>query len=135
MKPAMLFLPCLALTLLALTLSIGLFAGCPDPASNNSTGVTPINTTVDKSYPGQSTYESNCASCHGQTGHGASSMVIERQVEFDNPDWQKRYTDAQVMAIIKDGKGLMPAFGSSISDAELKTLVSYVRRLSDLKHD
>ena len=123
----------LTLLMAALTIASCCFSGCQNPNPSETTELTPVDTKAAQAPAGQAIYESNCASCHGVTGSGASSMVLERQVAFDNPDWQKRYTDAQLITIIKDGKGMMPSFGSSISDADLKTLVTYMRSLAATK--
>ncbi len=110
-------------------LAICVISGCQTPQPEDTSSLTPIEPSTTQASSGQSLYKSNCATCHGVTGHGASSIVTERQVFFDSPDWHARYTDAQLTGIIKNGKGIMPAFGSSISDADLKTLVTYMRSL------
>lgn len=117
-----------------LTLATCCFSGCQSPNQSGNSELTSVGLKTAQAPTGQAIYESNCASCHGVTGSGSSSMVLEAQVAFDNPEWHKRYTDQQIIGSIKNGKGMMPAFGSSISDADLKTLVTYMRSLAAKPH-
>ena len=65
--------------------------------------------------PGQ-LYQTNCASCHGVTGAGGTGGSI---VESD-------YQPAPLAEIIRNGQGTMPAFGRTLSDAEVDALVTFV---------
>ena len=39
------------------------------------------------------------------------------------------FSDAEAANVIKNGKGKMKAYGSKLSDADVKALVAYVRSL------
>ena len=83
----------------------------------------------------QATWDSTCAKCHGKTGDGKTKMGAKLGI--------KDYTDASVQAemkdeemfkaikegVKKDGKTLMKAYGSTLSDDEIKALVAHVRSL------
>ncbi len=78
----------------------------------------------------------NCASCHGKDGAGHTKAGHMKHVkDMTSAEYQKSFTDDQAAARIKEGyKGdngeeKMKAFGSVLSDAEVKSLVGYVRSL------
>ena len=78
-------------------------------------------------------WEKNCVKCHGEDGKGKTKMGEKYGL--------KDYTDAKVQASLKDeeltkaikegvkdgDKTKMKAYGDSLSDDEIKALVSYVR--------
>jgi mono/diheme cytochrome c family protein len=67
-------------------------------------------------------YGQRCAGCHGGDGSGgigprlAGGRVVSR---FPDP--------AAQLAVIRDGRGGMPAFGDRFSDPELRAIVDYTR--------
>jgi quinoprotein glucose dehydrogenase len=71
--------------------------------------------------PGEAIYMSQCSVCHGadRTGSppGFPSLI----------GIGKRLTDAQITAIIHQGKGRMPTF-PGLSDAQLKSLLDFLRQ-------
>lgn len=78
---------------------------------------------------GADTYKSRCAMCHGADGLGATPTGKAMKVpSFTSPDLVKA-SDAELIAATKDGKGKMPAYKSSLSDAQIKAVIGYVRTL------
>jgi len=77
----------------------------------------------DVSSDGKHLFEENCAVCHGITGHGNA-------VHFDDPTFQKLLTDTQIQQTIRNGKGNMPAFGTTFTSAQINSLVKYLRSLA-----
>ena len=71
--------------------------------------------------PGAATFAANCASCHGATGEGGSAPRLVGSVLDRYPN-----VDDQV-AVVRDGKGLMPPFGSKLSADELRQVVDFTR--------
>ena len=76
----------------------------------------------------------NCASCHGPDGAGHTKAGRMAQVKnMTDPKYQAGFTDAQAAKQIKEGlkdpsgREKMRAFGDTLSDAEIKALVDYVR--------
>lgn len=64
--------------------------------------------------------EHGCAHCHGPAGVGGGK----------GPDLQlvrKRMNKVQIADQIHDGGMAMPAFGSSLTDPQIKDLVAYLR--------
>jgi cytochrome c6 len=73
------------------------------------------------------TWAANCASCHGKDGSGATMMGKKLGVKDYTKD--QSFSDAEASNAIKNGKDKMKAFGSKLSDADIKALVAYVRSL------
>src|SRR5215469_1820581 len=69
----------------------------------------------------------HCASCHGKDGSGNTAMGKKLGVK----DYTKSqsFSDAEAANVIKNGRGKMKAYGSKLSDADVKALVAYVRSL------
>lgn len=77
---------------------------------------------------GEELFTENCASCHGM--HGAGSPMLPPSVNFSTAEWQKLRSDEAIKTTIKTGKGMMPAFETTFTDAELAELVTYMRSLA-----
>lgn len=70
-----------------------------------------------------------CASCHGASGRGdgAGKPPGVALPDMSNPAYRSARSDAELVAIIKAGRGLMPAFGEQISDVGIDALVKHLR--------
>ncbi len=74
-------------------------------------------------------YAAKCQMCHGATGLGdtpAGKAMGARA--FNSPDVIKE-SDADLLAVIKNGKAKMPAFAGKLTDGEMNVLIAYVRKL------
>jgi mono/diheme cytochrome c family protein len=70
-------------------------------------------------------YRRFCARCHGADGKGVRGEGVP---DFTRADWHRRRGDAQLAAVILEGKGTaMPAFGGRLSKAQAKALVGHLR--------
>ncbi len=86
-------------------------------------------------------YSSYCAGCHGFEGQGDGPMAagLERDsgvrpIDLSNPAFQDNLTDAQLMALIRDGgtthrTGYMPAWGLTLTPGQMTDLVAFLREL------
>jgi quinoprotein glucose dehydrogenase len=74
----------------------------------------------DPAAEGKRLYDLNCAVCHGADRTGDPLKVYPSIAEVG-----KKLTRPDVEQIIRQGKGVMPSFGS-LGDAERKTLVAYL---------
>jgi mono/diheme cytochrome c family protein len=77
-----------------------------------------------------------CATCHGADGRGSwrAMLFLIRPGDFTDPTRLEGASDQTLASIIKSGgapvgKPGMPAFGGSLSDAEVDALVAHVRSL------
>ena len=67
-------------------------------------------------------YKSKCVMCHGAdgakpAGHELSGAAVQKE------------SDADLTAVITDGKAKMPKYGDKLKPEEIKGLVAYIRTL------
>lgn len=74
-------------------------------------------------------YKSKCAACHGPDGAGATAAGKKLGAkDFRSPEVTAK-TDAELLDITKNGKEKMPAYGKSLTDDQIKSLIKYIRTL------
>jgi cytochrome c6 len=72
-------------------------------------------------------YKSKCAMCHGADGKGDTPAGKKMGVhDFGSAEVQGM-KDADLSAIISDGKNKMPGYKKSFSVDQIRDLVAYVR--------
>jgi cytochrome c6 len=77
-----------------------------------------------------STFAQRCAECHAADGSGATTMGKSAHIpDLRSPQVQNQ-SDADLKNLVTHGKGVMPAFGTSLSNDEIDGVVSYVRGLA-----
>ena len=75
-------------------------------------------------------FSQNCAKCHGKDGRAKGLKAKVAAVRnLTDAEWQDRVTDERIFNSINNGKGKMPAFGKKLSEADVNSLVNYVRSL------
>lgn len=75
-------------------------------------------------------YGFDCSFCHGEKGDGKGDMAGDfgnKIKDWTNPDTLKGFTDDQLFAIIKDGKGDMPPEGKRAKTDEMWAMVAMIR--------
>ncbi len=78
---------------------------------------------------GADTYKTQCQMCHGAEGDGNTPAGKAMKAKpFKDPDIIKA-SDADLIAIIKKGKGMMPSFAGKLKDDQIKDVVTYIRTL------
>jgi mono/diheme cytochrome c family protein len=78
---------------------------------------------------GESTYKSKCAMCHAADGSASSPVGKMMKVPSFLTPAAKKASTADYVAIVKNGKGKMPAYSSKLSDAQIKEVVAYIHTL------
>jgi cytochrome c6 len=78
------------------------------------------------------TFRTKCAMCHGPDG-GGSEVGKSMNVPDLRSQTVQKLPDAELAQIISDGKGGMPPFKSSLSEAQIHALVSHIRSLQQKK--
>jgi cytochrome c553 len=88
-------------------------------------------------------YTTLCAACHGPQGEGngvAAAALPVKPRNFKDGKYMNGKTDAQLAKVIKEGGAsvglspLMAAFGSQLSDKEIKEIVAFIRTLAVPKY-
>ncbi|MCB0997025.1 MAG: cytochrome c [Acidimicrobiales bacterium] len=70
---------------------------------------------------GAQVFADRCAMCHGASGGGGSGPALAGRVVEAYPD------PADQLAVVRDGRRSMPAFGGRLTTAELDAVVAYTR--------
>lgn len=73
-------------------------------------------------------YKSKCQVCHGADGAGSVAGKKMGAIDFHAPD-VTRQSDADLLTIIKKGKGKMTAYDGKLTDDQIKGLIAYIRSL------
>lgn len=72
----------------------------------------------------------HCASCHAKDGSGSTVMGKKNKVgDYRDPAVQAKFTDAEAIEVITNGKDKMKAYKDKLTPDEIKALVAYVRTL------
>ena len=82
---------------------------------------------------GAEVYANMCSPCHGAQGKGDG--LVGKKFPFILPlvsDNAKTLSDATIFAIIRQGRGLMPAYGSRIAVRERWDTINFIRNLQGL---
>ncbi|MEZ4255804.1 MAG: cytochrome c [Polyangiales bacterium] len=76
-------------------------------------------------------YRMSCAPCHGMEGRGDGPAKPEGATirSFADAAFQSSNTDEALAAVIADGRGLMPKFGTQINPDGIHALVVHIRSL------
>jgi mono/diheme cytochrome c family protein len=81
---------------------------------------------------GQTMYDRHCSVCHGTTGRGDGPIIGQGRFPFA-PSLVEGLgagrSDGYVYAIIRAGRGLMPAYGPRMTHMERWAVVNYVNQL------
>jgi mono/diheme cytochrome c family protein len=78
-------------------------------------------------------YDAKCASCHGKEGKGDTKMGAKLGVrDYSDPKIQEALKDEEMHKAIKegvkkDGKTVMKGFSETLTEDQIKALVSYIR--------
>lgn len=98
----------------ALCLSLGAF-GCSDDGDAGDEPTDPV------LAQGRDVYRQHCAQCHGSRGGGGAGVRLADVVAARYPDIQDH------IAVIRDGREGMPAFGERLSPEEIEAVARWER--------
>jgi cytochrome c6 len=75
-------------------------------------------------------YSKYCASCHAKDGSSKTFKAkFNHARNLTDPDWQTSVSDERIFNSINNGRGKMPSFTKKMTEAEIDSLVTYVRGL------
>ena len=113
----------------------------PSPASLKN----PVVATPESLAAGKKAYDTNCAACHGNMAQGAVKAGISISIMADqsgkqpsdltDDQWDHGSTDGEIYAVIKKGipPTMMAGWEGRISDADIWSIVNYLRTLGSAK--
>lgn len=79
----------------------------------------------------KSVFRAQCSSCHGRNGAGDTPIgKTLKAADLRSPEVQKQ-SDAQLAQVIADGRKNMPSFSNSLTQAQIRALVAYIRKLAE----
>ena len=82
---------------------------------------------------GSQVYAQRCALCHGPTGHGdgpAAASLNPKPRNHTDGSYMNSRTDAELLEVIHNGKGAMPAWKGVLSEEEINAVLKHVRSLA-----
>lgn len=78
---------------------------------------------------GADTFKSKCAMCHGPDGSASTGMGKSMGLKpLSSPEVQKM-SEADLITLITNGKGKMPAYKGKLTDAQISDVAKYVKTL------
>jgi len=78
---------------------------------------------------GAAIFKAKCAMCHGADGSASTGMGKSMGLKpLSSPEVQKM-SDADLTALVTNGKGKMPAYKGKLSDDEIGAVVKYLKTL------
>src|ERR1035438_3287436 len=72
-------------------------------------------------------FKTHCVLCHAADGSGSSPTGKALKAKDLKSDEVQKVSDADLAAVITNGKGKMPAFGKKLKPEDITALVHYVR--------
>jgi mono/diheme cytochrome c family protein len=88
---------------------------------------------ADPVAAGKVIYLARCALCHGPEGKGdgpAAAGLNPKPRNHTDGAYMHSRTDEQLLEVIRNGKGGMPAWKAVLSEQEIETVLKYVRTLA-----
>ena len=88
---------------------------------------------------GKEIFANSCTSCHGKTGKGdgaAAAALNPKPKDLTDKAYVSKLDDEYLMKIISKGGSavgkspLMPPFGATLKEADIKNVVAYIRSLA-----
>lgn len=78
---------------------------------------------------GADTFKAKCAMCHGADGSASTGMGKSMGLKPLSSSEVQGMSDADMAALITNGKGKMPAYKGKLTDAQISDVVKYIRTL------
>jgi mono/diheme cytochrome c family protein len=90
----------------------------------------PVPRTAASLEAGKQKFDTYCLPCHG--GKGAGDGLVNKKLLVAPSlltDQARQYTDGYIHAMVRNGRGIMPAYGDRIFGDDRWNVVNYVRLL------
>jgi mono/diheme cytochrome c family protein len=101
----------------------------PPPPPMTQTGTAAAETGGDLAA-GKRLFLTACANCHGPDGTGElMRQALPKIGNLTSAEMHARLKDEDIIKLIQTGRDKMPAFGTMFPEAQLRSIVAYVRTL------
>jgi mono/diheme cytochrome c family protein len=130
----------MVITVSAYALLVGCGGGTQQTTENVSSTTVPVPSTTPTDTAtmaggdlGAQVYAQRCALCHGSAGKGdgpAAASLNPKPRNHTDGSYMNAQTDEQLLTVIRDGKGAMPAWKAVLSEAEIQAVLKHVRTLA-----
>jgi mono/diheme cytochrome c family protein len=77
---------------------------------------------------GEATYKAKCQNCHGTDGQANSGIGKAMKVKPVTDPSIKQLDEATMIETVRNGEGKMQSYKSSLTDAQIKDAVDYLRK-------
>ena len=79
---------------------------------------------------GKAQFQRACVNCHGMDGTGSAMRSMMPKIgNLTSAETHDRLSDADITALITNGRGKMPALGAVLKPDQIKAIVAYIRTL------
>jgi cytochrome c6 len=78
---------------------------------------------------GKNVFSTKCAICHGANGDGKTPIGKTLNIPDFHSAQAQKMTEADMKAIVTNGKNKMPAFKGKLTDAQIDQVVDYIRHM------
>lgn len=79
---------------------------------------------------GARVFQRSCSGCHGANGRGVMRLGLTKPPrDLTQSEFHENVTDEQLRAVIRTGKGQMPAFGGLLGDSDIRAVIAFIRTL------
>jgi mono/diheme cytochrome c family protein len=85
---------------------------------------------ADKNTGGAEIFNQMCVGCHGQDGKSETDIGKRVNAADLTSTAVQKLPDSSLSRVIENGKEKMPHFNETLSSAEIKSVVAYVRQLA-----
>lgn len=76
---------------------------------------------------GKALYDKKCAMCHGT--NGVAKPTAKSSANLNDPEWQKKATDEEIVKVTLEGKNKMPKFEGKLTPEQVHAIIQYMRKL------
>ncbi len=78
---------------------------------------------------GKTLFESKCASCHGKEAKADTTMAKNMKIRDMHSAEVQKQTKEEIIKIIENGKGKMPAYKSKLTKDQITDLADFIKGL------
>jgi cytochrome c oxidase subunit 2 len=90
---------------------------------------TAIGTSAAAQDSPEALYKAKCAACHGPDGAGGTVAGKKLGAKDFHSPAVTAMSDGDLADVTKNGKDKMPAYGKSLTDDQIKSLIKYIRTM------